>query len=131
MALLKNANTRNSAACTGLRAVMTPTAATTSTAANSVEEDFDDGHGAQRYRASAALSAAIIGFVALADREQLVLGHDVLAAILHVVLVDVRLDDRVDRAGFLAEAAVDALEQVDVVARRAARAVRARRRTRS
>ena len=42
-----------------------------------------------------------------------------------MVLVDPGLHDRIDRAGFLAEAAVDALEQVDVVARRAARAVRA------
>src|SRR5262245_54973788 len=61
--------------------------------------------------------------VLLPDREELVLGHDVLAAILHVVLVDPGLHDGVDRAGFLAEAAVDALEQVDVVARRAAGAV--------
>src|SRR5918993_3155987 len=63
-------------------------------------------------------------FVALADREQLVLGHDVLAAVLHVVLMDARLHDRIHGAGFFAEAAVDALEQVDVVARRATRAVR-------
>src|SRR3546814_8744032 len=33
------------------------------------------------------------------------------------------LDDRIDRARFLAEAAIDALGHVDVVARRAARAV--------
>ena len=37
------------------------------------------------------------------------------------------LDDRVDRAGFLAEAAIDALHHVDVVAHRAARAVVAAR----
>jgi hypothetical protein len=43
---------------------------------------------------------------------------------LHVVLVDARFDDGVHRAGLLAEAAVDALEQVDVVARGTARAVR-------
>src|SRR6186713_2481097 len=42
---------------------------------------------------------------------------------LHVVLMDARLDDGVHRACFFAEAAVDALEEVDVVARRAARAV--------
>src|SRR5688572_8043581 len=63
-------------------------------------------------------------FVALADREQLVLGHDVLAAVLHVVLMDARLDDGIYRAGLFAETAVDALEQVDVVARRTTRAVR-------
>src|SRR5690606_10522971 len=33
------------------------------------------------------------------------------------------LDDRIDRAGFLAEAAIDAFHHVDVVARRAPRAV--------
>src|SRR5688572_18279669 len=64
--------------------------------------------------------------VAIADREQLRLRDDVLAATLEVVLVDVRLDDRVDRAALLAEAAVDALEEVDVVSRGAARAVGAR-----
>src|SRR6185437_11321137 len=61
--------------------------------------------------------------VALTDGEQLVFRHDVLAAMLHVVLVDAREYDRIDRAGLLAEAAVDALEEVDVIARRPARAV--------
>ena len=42
---------------------------------------------------------------------------------VHVVLVEVRFHDRVHRAGFLAEPAEDALEQVDVVARGAAGAV--------
>src|SRR5687767_7142430 len=37
--------------------------------------------------------------------------------------MDAGLDDRVHRAGLFAEAAVDALEQVDVIAGRAARAV--------
>src|SRR5688572_24013255 len=37
--------------------------------------------------------------------------------------MDAGLDDRVHRAGLFAETAVDALEQVDVVASRAARAV--------
>src|SRR6185295_10367000 len=55
--------------------------------------------------------------------EQLVLGHDVLAAALHVIGVMARLDDSVDRTGFLAESTVDALEEVDVVARRASRAI--------
>src|SRR5690242_7500789 len=63
------------------------------------------------------------GFVALADGEQLVLGHDVLAAILHVVLVQAGLDDRVDRTRLLAEPAVDALEEIDVVTRRSSGAV--------
>ncbi len=60
---------------------------------------------------------------AVADREQLLLVDDVLAAMLEVIFVDVRLDDRIDRAALLAEAAEDALEQIDVVARGAARAV--------
>src|SRR5690606_40306268 len=54
-------------------------------------------------------------------------GDDVLAALLEVVLHHVRLHDRIHRAAFLAEAAVDALEQVDVVARGAAGAVLAPR----
>ncbi len=37
------------------------------------------------------------------------------------------LDDRIDRAGFLAEAAIDALHHIDVVTHRAARAVVAAR----
>src|ERR1700681_2042265 len=61
--------------------------------------------------------------VAITHREQLVLGHDVLAAMLHVVLVDPRLHDGIDRTGLLAEAAGDALEEVDVVACRATRSV--------
>ena len=47
----------------------------------------------------------------------------VLAAPVEVVFVHVRFHDRVDRAGLLAEAAEDALEQVDVVTRGAAGAV--------
>src|ERR1700753_2787425 len=68
-----------------------------------------------------------VGLEAIADREELQLRHDVLAAFLEVVFVHGRLDDRVDRTALLAEAAIDALEEIDVVARRAARAVGARR----
>src|SRR5262245_1090041 len=64
------------------------------------------------------------GFVALAHGEQLVLVHDVLAAMLHVVLVEARENDGIDGAGFLAEAAIDALEEIDVVTGGAPRAVR-------
>src|SRR4051812_30403956 len=42
---------------------------------------------------------------------------------LHVVLMDTREDDGIDRAGFFTETAVDALEQVDVVTRGTARAI--------
>src|SRR5690606_38010111 len=59
----------------------------------------------------------------VAQREQLLLVDDVLAAILEMVFEDMRLHDRIDRAAFLAEPAIDALEEVDVVTRRAARAV--------
>src|ERR671913_82063 len=62
-------------------------------------------------------------FVAVANGEQHVLGEVQVAALLAVVFEDVGLDDGVDRAALLAEAAEDALGQVDVVARGAARAV--------
>src|ERR1700736_5291363 len=64
------------------------------------------------------------GFVALANGQQLVLAHDVLAAMLHVVLVDTGEHDRIHRTRFLAEAAVNAFEQIDVIAARPPRAVR-------
>src|SRR5579875_1047090 len=60
---------------------------------------------------------------AVADGEQLRLGHHVLAALFEVVLHHRGLHDRIDRAALLAETAEDALEQVDVVARGAALAV--------
>src|SRR5690242_10882682 len=63
------------------------------------------------------------GLVALPDREQLVLAHDVLATVLHVVLVDAGEHDGIHRARLLAEAAIDALEEIDVVAGRAPGAV--------
>src|SRR5487761_246210 len=63
------------------------------------------------------------GLVALPDGEQLVLAHDVLAPMLHVVLVDAGEHDGIDRAGLLAEAAVDALEEIDIIAGGAPRAV--------
>src|SRR5439155_23986959 len=62
-------------------------------------------------------------FVTVAHGEQHLLGIDQIAALLAVVLEDPRLDDRVDRAALLAEAAEDALREVDVVARRPSGAV--------
>src|SRR5436190_7276507 len=62
-------------------------------------------------------------FVAVAYREQHRFRVVQVAAVLAVILDDPRLDDRVDRAGFLAEAAENAFHEVDVVARRAPRAV--------
>jgi hypothetical protein len=61
--------------------------------------------------------------VLVTDGQELVLGHDVLAAVLEMIFVHPGLDDGVHRTGLFTEAAVDALEQVDVVARRASRAV--------
>ena len=63
------------------------------------------------------------GLKPIAQRQQLRLGDDVLATVFEVVFQDVRLDDGIHRAAFLAEAAEDALEQVDVVTRGAAAAV--------
>jgi len=60
---------------------------------------------------------------AVADRQQLLFVDHVLATRLEVVLVDVGLHDRVDRAGFLAEPAEYALEQIDIVARGATAAI--------
>src|SRR5512139_1120372 len=63
--------------------------------------------------------------VPVADGEQHFLGEIEVAALLAVVLENARLDDRIDRAGLLAETAEDALGEVDVVACGAARAVAA------
>src|SRR3954470_23956336 len=67
-----------------------------------------------------------LGFPALAIREQLVLVVEQLLAGLGGELEVRALDDGIDRAGFLAEAAIDALGHVDVVARGAPAAVVAR-----
>src|SRR3954463_259978 len=55
--------------------------------------------------------------------EQLLLGEIQLFAGLGGKFEIRALDDGIDRAGFLAEAAVDALHHVDVVAHRAARTI--------
>src|SRR5689334_2195891 len=67
-----------------------------------------------------------LGFPAVAIGEQLLLVVEELLAGLGGELEIGSLDDGVDRAGFLAEAAIDALRHVDVVTRRAAAAVLAR-----
>src|SRR6266567_3769948 len=112
-AAVKKASTRNSAECTGLRAVITPSAAITRITAKN-----------QKTPASNMDRSAVGGVrVAVAHREQHFLGVVEVAALLAVVLEDARLDDRVHRAGLLAQAAEDALGEVDVVARGAARSV--------
>src|SRR5690606_5138734 len=128
-ATVKNVSTRNSAACTGFLTLITAPAEATATAAKARK--------ASRARSMVGrLSVGGVGRAALgdlrleavADRQQLRLGEDVLAAVLEVVFVDVGLDDRVHRARLLAESAIDALEQVDVVSRGATGTVLARRR---
>src|SRR5690348_1215016 len=66
-----------------------------------------------------------LGFPAVAIGEQLVLVVEEFLARLGRELEVRPLDDRIDRAGLLAIAAIDALRHVDVVARRAAAAVSA------
>src|SRR6185312_4978793 len=67
-----------------------------------------------------------LGFPSVAVREQLFLVVEQLLAGLGGELEVRPLDDGIDRAGLLAEAAIDALRHVDVVAGRAAAAVGAR-----
>src|SRR5260221_7324482 len=67
-----------------------------------------------------------LGFPAVAVGEQLVLVVEQLLARLGGEFEVRALDDRIDRAGLLAETAIDAFRHVDVVARRAPAAILAR-----
>ena len=98
-ALLKKHSTSSSAQCTGLRARITPSAAHTSTAAKMKNRIVGNITGTARRQPVGRDH----GFIALADSEQLVLVHDVVAAIFHVIFMQARLDDGIDRAGLLAE----------------------------
>src|SRR5687767_9181727 len=124
-AAVKNASTRNSTPCTGLRAVITSTPETSNTAAKAKKSQVSNiviGYPL----AVAGVFGPVAGdalLVAIAHREQHGLGVVEIPPLLAVVLEDARLDDRVDRAGLLAEPAEDALHQIDVIARGAARAV--------
>src|SRR5437764_5347460 len=71
--------------------------------------------------------AGELALPAVAVVEELLLVVEELLAGLDRELVVRALDDGVDRAGLLAVAAIDALHHVDIVARRAARAVVAAR----
>src|SRR5947209_19946017 len=62
-------------------------------------------------------------FVTVADGQQHGLGVIEIAALLAVVFEDAGFDDRIDRTALLAKPAEDALGEIDVVARGAARAV--------
>src|SRR5687768_16089411 len=124
-AAVKNASTRNSTPCTGLRAVITSAPDTSNTAAKAKKSQVSNiviGYPL----AVAGVFGPVAGdalLVAIAHREQHGLGVVEIPPLLAVVLEDARLDDRVHRAGLLAEAAENALHQVDVVARGAARAI--------
>src|SRR5471030_2153678 len=79
--------------------------------------------GSSPVRRVAGAVAGDLGLVAVPHREQHFLGVVQVNALLAVVLEDACLDYRIDRAGFFAEAAENALVQVDVVARGPASAV--------
>src|SRR5438034_1827119 len=61
--------------------------------------------------------------IAVAHCEQHLFGEIQVTALFTVVFKNMGLDNRVDRAGFLTEAAKNAFGQVDVIARGAAAAV--------
>src|SRR5439155_22595498 len=67
-----------------------------------------------------------LGLPAITVRQQLLLVKEQFLVRLGRELEIRPLDDRIDRTGLLAIAAIDALRHVDVVARRAAAAVLAR-----
>src|SRR6478736_8793847 len=99
-AAVKKDSTRNSAECTGLRAVITHTAAVTSTKAKNQKTAVSN------MLAIGRVGSAVLGdllLVAVAHREQHLLGVVQVAALFAVVLEDVGLDDRVHRAGLLAQ----------------------------
>src|SRR5436190_19311090 len=114
---VKKHSTRKSAACTGFLAVTTRSAARM----RMVEKTQKVARG--RFIASLSVERvgrAVLGdllFPAVAHREQHRLGEVEVALLLAVVLEDAGLDDGIDRAALLAEAAEDALGEVDVVAR--------------
>src|SRR6478735_2671305 len=107
----KKVSTRHSAAWTGLRTVIVPSAAMVPMPAKKRKAILTKSMAASAERGVGGATLGDFGFEPVTDRQQLRLGHDVLAPLLEVVLVDVRLHDRVDRAGLLAEPAEDALEQ--------------------
>src|SRR5690606_29276665 len=119
----KNVSTSDNAAWTGLRTLITPMADATAVSAKTMKAMKARSMAGSAVGGVGGAALGDLGFQPVTDRQQLRLGGDVLATLVEVVLVDVGLDDRVHRAGLLAEPAVDALEQVDVVTRGAAAAV--------
>src|SRR5690606_5456423 len=117
-ALEKKHTIRNSAACTGLRTVTTASPAPSNMTAAGQKMSVSAEMGIMQSSPVRRVGGAIrcdLRLVLVTHRQQLFLRHDLFAALLEVKVGNTRLDDRVNRARFLAEAAVDALEQVDVV----------------
>src|SRR5580658_2941812 len=122
-AALKNAKIKNSTEWTGLRADTTMTEHPTSTKEKSQKQiawmimcRSSIGRVERDILGELGLPAVAIG-------EELVLVVEKLLARLGGELEVRPFDDRVDRAGLLAEPAIDAFGHVDVVARRAPAAV--------
>src|SRR5690606_9283869 len=61
--------------------------------------------------------------VLVAHPQQILLVHNMLAALFEVVLQHAGLDYGIDRAGLFAKAAINAFKQIDVVKSRTASAV--------
>src|SRR4030095_9090747 len=85
-----------------------------------------DLFGVHRRLSVGGIVGTVLGdlfLVEIADREQHGLRVYEIAALLAVVFHYAGLDDRVHRAGFLAETAADAFRDIDIVTRRPARTV--------
>src|SRR5260370_4013845 len=115
-AAVKKASHRNSAECTGLRAVITPSAATTRITAKNQKTPASNMDRSAVGGVRGAVAGDLL-LVAGAHREEHLLGVVEVAALLALVLEDARLDDRVPAAGLLAQSSEEARGDADVVAR--------------
>src|SRR3954454_19336760 len=131
---LKKARIRHSTEWTGLRADTTSTPEATVTAAKTLKMIAAKiisalGEPCRRGSSGGRVERELLrdfALPAVAVREKLLLVVEQLLAGLGGELQIRPLDDRIDRAGLLAIAAVDAFRHIDVIARRAAAAVLAR-----
>src|SRR5262249_27651592 len=129
-AALKKARIRNSTACTGFFTVITMKADATQTPAKRQKNSAESVMRRARPSPIRCVEGQVLGDLALpavAIRKQPLLVVIELLARLGGELEVRPLDDGVDRAGFLAKAAIDAFHHVNVVSRGAARAVVAAR----
>src|ERR1700741_739646 len=81
----KNVRTNSSAACTGLRTLMTPSAAMVARAAKARKAICRKSMVPSAERGAGSAAPAGFGLEPIADRQQLRLGDDVLAALFEVV----------------------------------------------